>query len=377
MGELKKCIVIPDSYKGTISAIDVCRIMKENILKVFPACQVKTFPVADGGEGTVDCFLYALEAKKREVETTGPYGEPVTAYYAKIGNRAVLEMAQVAGLPQVEGRLNPRKTTTYGLGKVIEAAIADGCTELTIGLGGSCTNDAGLGMARALGARFFDQEGMEFAPSSDEMTKITHMDISAVQEKLQGVEITAMCDITNPMYGENGAAYVFAPQKGADAECVELLDQNLRALSEIIKKDLKADVSELPGAGAAGALGAGVVAFLGGELKSGIHTVLELIGFDEALDDAQLIFTGEGRVDSQSMQGKVISGVTERANKKGVPVIVVAGACEEDAAELYQHGVYGVFSSCRKAEDFSVQKKWAKENLASTMEAILRMYSIA
>lgn len=377
MGELKKCIVIPDSYKGTISAIDVCSIMKENILKVFPACQVKTFPVADGGEGTVDCFLYALEAEKREVETTGPYGEPVTAYYAKIGSRAVLEMAQVAGLPQVEGRLNPRKTTTYGLGKVIEAAIADGCTELTIGLGGSCTNDAGLGMARALGARFFDQDGMAFAPSSDEMTKIAHMDISAVQEKLQGVRITAMCDITNPMYGENGAAYVFAPQKGADAECVELLDQNLRALSEIIKKDLKTDVSELPGAGAAGALGAGVVAFLGGELKSGIHTVLEFIGFDEALDDAQLIFTGEGRVDSQSLQGKVISGVTEQANKKGVPVIVVAGACEEDAAELYQHGVYGVFSSCRKAEDFSVQKKWAKENLASTMEAILRMYSIA
>lgn len=377
MSELKKCIVIPDSYKGTISAIDVCHIMKETILKIFPQCDVKTFPVADGGEGTVDCFLYALNAEKREVKTTGPYGEPVTAYYAKIGDMAVLEMAQVAGLPQVEGRMNPRKTTTFGLGKLVEAAIADGCKKITIGLGGSCTNDAGIGMACALGAKFFDENGSEFIPCADEMTRICHIDLSAIQEKVKDVKITAMCDITNPMYGENGAAYVFAPQKGADEACVKLLDENLRVLAEVFKKDLGKDVAEIPGAGAAGALGAGVVAFLGGELKSGIHTVLDIVGFDEELEGTQLIFTGEGRVDSQSLQGKVISGVTERAQAAGVPVVVVAGACEDDADEMYRHGVFGLFSTCRKAADFSIQKEWAQDNLAKTMEAILRFYSIA
>lgn len=377
MAELKKCIVIPDSFKGTISAIEVCQIMKEAVLKIFPRCEVKTFPVADGGEGTVDCFLYALNAQKKTVMTTGPYGEPVEAYYAKVGNKAILEMAQVAGLPQVEGRMNPRKTTTYGLGKVIETAIADGCNELTIGLGGSCTNDAGIGMACALGVKFYDENQHEFIPAADEMIRITKIDVTECRKKLQGIQVTAMCDITNPMYGEQGAAYVFAPQKGADSECVKELDHNLRALSEIIKKDLQYDVSNIPGSGAAGALGAGVVAFLGGELRSGIHTVLDIIGFDKELKDAQLVFTGEGKADAQSLQGKVISGVAERAKNQNVPVVVVAGACEAESSLLYEHGVTAIFSTCRKAVDFAIQKEHAKENLASTMEAIIRMMSIA
>lgn len=375
MAALKKCIVVPDSFKGTISAVEVCRIMKESILKIFPECQVEAFPAADGGEGTVDCFLYAGNAEKREIRTTGPFMEPVTASYAKIGEQAVLEVAQVAGLPQAEGRLNPRKATTYGLGKLIRAAVADGCREITIGLGGSCTNDAGIGAALALGARFYDKEGRPFAPAADEMTRIAHMDLSQVRETLKGIKLTAMCDITNPMYGPQGAAQVFASQKGADEACVELLDKNLRALAAVIKADLGMEVSQIPGAGAAGALGAGVVAFLGGKLRSGIETVLDLLKFDQALEGAQLIFTGEGCVDDQSLQGKVLSGVGRRAKKAGIPVAVVAGACKKEADQLYSHGVCGIFSTCRRAADFSVQRQEAKANLASTMEAILRLYA--
>ena len=375
MAELKKCIVIPDSFKGTMSAIDVCCIMEESIRRVFPGCQVKSIPAADGGEGTVDCFLRAMNGEKRRVLTTGPYGEPVEAYYAKLGDMAILEMAQVAGLPQVQGRLNPRRTTTYGLGEVIKAAIADGCRRITIGLGGSCTNDGGMGAARAMGVRFLNGAGEEFAPAADEMTQIAHIDISAAQKKLEGIEVTAMCDITNPMYGETGAAYVFGPQKGADEDCVRLLDQNLRALAEVIRRDLGVDVSQIPGAGAAGAFGAGIVAFFGGRLKSGIHTVLDITDFDRELEDAQLIFTGEGRVDAQSLQGKVLSGVAERAGKAGVPVVVVAGACEPEANQLYCHGVCGIFSTCRTAAGLDYQKAHSEENLAAAMEGILRLYA--
>lgn len=376
MAKLKKCIVAPDSFKGTLSSIEVCRVMEKTIRKVFPECQVKCFPVADGGEGTVDCFLNALGAEKKTVLTTGPYHETLEAYYALSGKRAILEMAQVAGLPQVEGRMDPRRTTTYGLGQLIRSAIEEHCTEIIIGLGGSCTNDAGIGTAMALGVKFYDEHGQEFMPYADEMTRICHVDISEAQKLLKDCHITAMCDINNPMYGKNGAAYVFAPQKGADEETVELLDQNLRALSEVIKKDLGIDVSQIPGAGAAGALGAGIVAFLGGELKSGIETVLNVVNFDDELKDTQLIFTGEGKVDSQSFDGKVLSGITSRAEKAGVPVVVVAGSVDDSADAAYGIGVYGTFSINRMAVDFSVSRDKSHENLERTMEAILRLYSI-
>ena len=349
--------------------------MKEAIKKGLPECEVKGIPVADGGEGTVDCFLLATAAEKKEVETTGPYGEPVTAYYAldRANGRAILEMAQVAGLPQVEDNPNPRKTTTFGLGKLIEDALETGCREIVIGLGGSCTNDGGMGMARALGVQFFDENGQVFAPDADEMTRISHIDSSKAAEKLQGVHIIAMCDITNPMYGPKGAAYVFGPQKGADPETVKELDDNLCALATVIESDLGVSVADFPGAGAAGALGAGIVAFLGGELKSGIETVLDIVEFDRELDGAQLVFTGEGQVDSQSVDGKVISGIAKRAVKKNVPCIVVAGSVAPGAEAAYDTGVCSLFSINRMAMDFSESRAYSDRNLADTMEAIVRL----
>ena len=371
---MKKCIIIPDSFKGTLSAVQICDKMKQAVLRFFPDGQVRAVPVADGGEGTVDCFVYALGAEKVTVTSTGPFGDEVEASYAKMGDTAVIEMASVTGLPLAEGNLNPRKASTFGLGKLILHAADLGCKNIVIGLGGSCTNDAGTGMVRALGTKFFDKNGNEFSPCADELVQIDHIDNSALEHRLKGISFTVMCDVDNPLYGKNGAAYVFAPQKGADEQCVRDLDQNLRALAAGIEKDLGKKVEDLPGAGAAGGMGAGCVAFLNGTLKAGIETVLELVGFDEMLDGADVVFTGEGKIDSQSLRGKVIMGVASHGKKKGVPVVAVVGAIGEGAEEIYQYGVTSIFSINRTPEDFSVSRYKSEENLERTMESILRLY---
>lgn len=373
---MKKCLIMPDSFKGTLSAIEICDIEKKVVKEHFPECEVIAIPIADGGEGTVDCFLYALEAEKVTVETTGPYGEPIESSYAKIGKKAVLEMASVAGLPLAEktGVLNPCKTTTYGLGKLICHAIESGCDELVIGLGGSCTNDGGIGIAGALGTKFYDADGNEFVPASDGMTRIGRIDNSATEKLLKGIKITGMCDIDNPMFGESGAAYVFAPQKGADEAMVQVLDENLRALSEVVEKSLGKEVAEIPGAGAAGALGAGLVAFLGAELKSGIETILDLVEYEKLLENADMVFTGEGRIDSQSLRGKVVIGVAKRAKAKGVPVTAIVGSISDGAEGAYDLGVNAIFSINRQAMDFEKSRYFSKGNLEKTMGEILRFY---
>jgi len=374
---LKKCIVIPDSFKGTLSSLDVCTIMKEQILFLQPDCNVITIPVADGGEGTVDCFLYAMEnMRKIEMTASGPFGEPVSCYYARYQNTAIIEMAQTAGLPLVEGKMNPAKTTTYGTGEMIAHAVRNGCNEIIIGLGGSCTNDAGVGAARALGVDFFDKEGNLFLPEADTLSLIDSFDISKANQLLKKCSITAMCDIDNPMHGENGAAYIFAPQKGANPEMVALLDTNLKSLSNTIENCLNRDVSKTPGAGAAGAMGAGIVAFLGGSLKSGIDTVLDIVKFDDLIEDADIIFTGEGKIDSQSIRGKVVIGISKRAQKKNVPVIAVVGDIGEGAEESYNLGVTSIFSINRTAKAFEEARHHSKENLAGTMDSIVRTLCI-
>lgn len=371
---MRKVVLAPDSFKGTLSAPEVCGEMERAIHRIFPDCRVVSIPVADGGEGTVDCFLRALDAERITVETTGPfYGETVPASYARFGETAVIETASVAGLPLVEGRKNPRETTTYGLGRLMEDAISRGCRRLVLGLGGSCTNDCGVGLARALGVRFWDSHGREMVPWGDTLRQIAAFDCRSARERLEGVTLTAMCDITNPLYGPSGAARVFAPQKGADPATVEELDENLRALAELIRRTLGVDVQSVPGAGAAGGLGAGVIAFLGGRLVSGIDQVLELTRFDEVIRDADLILTGEGRVDSQSLDGKVLSGVARRAAAAGVPVIAVTGTIgnDLDMERARAMGVCGVFSINRAAVDFAVSRHHTRENLAFTVENLM------
>lgn len=373
MKQLKKCIVIPDSFKGTLSSIEVCDTMQASFEALAPDCQVLSIPVADGGEGTADCFLHALpNAEKISLTASGPFGEPVSCYYVRSGEVAIVEMAQTAGLPLAEGHLDPRNASTYGVGEMIAHAVHNGCTKIIIGLGGSCTNDAGVGCAMALGVEFFDSQGNLFAPTAATLSRIASFRIRKANQLLQRCSITAMCDIENPMYGPNGAAYIFAPQKGADEDCVKELDENLRSLAHVFEKCLDKNIADMKGAGAAGAMGAGIVAFLGGSLKSGIDTVLDLVGFDKELTDADLVFTGEGKIDSQSLSGKVVIGISRRAQKQHVPVIAVVGAIGEGAEGAYEQGIHAIFSINTSATDYEIARYRSKENLAITMNNILR-----
>ncbi len=373
---MNKCVIIPDSFKGSLSSIEVCNIIKEKVNEFFPKCNAIMIPIADGGEGTVDTFIYSLKAEKVNLKVKNAFGEVIDVYYGRIKNKAIIEVAQVVGLVSAEGRENPSTTSTYGVGEIISHAIEHGCNEIFIGLGGSCTNDCGVGAASALGTVFKNKNGEEFIPVGKNLNEIEYIDISKTLEKLKNCKVTAMCDIDNPMYGENGAAFVFAPQKGADKNMVKMLDNNLRALSEKIKKNLNKDVSNIKGSGAAGAFGAGVCAFFNGELKSGIEIILDLIDFDNLISDADIIFTGEGQIDSQSLNGKVVIGISKRAKKQNIPVIVVAGSIGEGAEKVYDEGVSAIFSINQKAEDYSISRFKAKENLEKTIDSLLRYYDV-
>lgn len=373
---MEKCIIIPDSFKGSLSSIEVCNIIKEKVNEFFPKCNAIMIPIADGGEGTVDTFIYSLKAEKINLKVKNAFGEVIDVYYGRIKNKAIIEVAQVVGLVSAEGRENPSTTSTYGVGEIISHAIEHGCNEIFIGLGGSCTNDCGVGAASALGTVFKNKNGEEFIPVGKNLNDIEYIDISKTLEKLKNCKVTAMCDIDNPMYGENGAAFVFAPQKGADENMVKMLDNNLRALSEKIKKNLNKDVSNIKGSGAAGAFGAGVCAFFNGELKSGIEIILDLIDFDNLIKDADIIFTGEGQIDSQSLNGKVVIGISKRAKKQNIPVIVVAGSIGEGAEKAYDEGVSAIFSINQKAEDYSISRFKAKENLEKNIDSLLRYYDV-
>ena len=372
---MEKILLVPDSFKGTLSSRQVCQVMAGQLRRFFPQAQVKSIPVADGGEGSVEAFLAAAGGERRMLTVTGPFGEPVEAFYGILGDgrTAVIEMAACAGLPLAEGRLNPERATTYGVGELLLAAKEAGCTKAILGLGGSCTNDGGVGAAAALGAKFTRADGAAFIPSGGTLGEIAALDVSPVAQALQGMELTAMCDIDNPLYGEAGAAAVFAPQKGADAAMVARLDAGLRHLGQVSARCLGRDFSHLPGAGAAGGLGFGMAAFCGAQLRMGIDAVLDAVGFDSLLPGTDMVFTGEGKIDSQSARGKVVSGVAARCRKAGVPVVAVVGQIGQGFEEMYQQGLTAVFSINRAAQPFAESRFHAGENLALTMENIARL----
>ncbi len=370
---MKKCIVISDSFKGTISSLEICRIARESIPKFFPQCQVLTVPVADGGEGTVDCFVEAIGAQRVKAVVTGPYGEPIQASYGRKDGCAIIEMAAAAGLPMVGERRDPARTTTYGVGQLIAHAVEHGCREILLGLGGSATNDGGCGCAAALGVKFYDRQGAEFVPTGLTLDHIHKIDVSRARERLEGVTITVMCDVDNPLYGPRGAAYIFAPQKGADQDMVAQLDEGLRKLDKAIQMSLNCSVADLPGAGAAGGMGGGCVAFLGARLKSGIESVLDTIGFDAMLEGTDLVITGEGRIDSQSVHGKVISGIAGRIKPRNIPLLALVGGIAEDAAAGYDLGVTAMFSIDRSAQDFWEYAPKSAVYYQRTLEDILRL----
>ena len=374
---MKKCVVVSDSFKGTVSSREICEIAQRVIPRHFPACEVVCIPVADGGEGTVDCFVQAMGAQRVEVTVTNALGEKSAAAYARIGELAIIEMAAAAGLPQVGALRCPGTATTYGVGELIAHAVDSGCRKILLGLGGSATNDGGCGCAAALGVRFYDADGQSFVPVGDTLGRIARIDTAEAEALLRSVEITVMCDVTNPLYGPTGAAYVFAPQKGADAEKVKSLDAGLRHFGDVIRSQLGIDVSRMPGAGAAGGMGAGCVALLGGTIQSGIDAVLDVTGFDRQLEGADLVITGEGRIDSQSADGKVISGVARRTRAKGIPLIAIAGGIADSAGAVYDIGVSAMFSTDRAALPVDMLGARSPGDYEATLSDIMSLIAIA
>ncbi len=371
---MKKCVIVSDSFKGTLSSLEICRLARKSVFKIFPGCQdVDAIPVADGGEGTVDCFVEAIGAEKVTVPAAGPFGEPLLAAYARREEQAVIEMAAAAGLPLVGNHGDPRRTTTYGVGQMLRHAVEHGCKTILLGLGGSTTNDGGCGCAAALGARFYNRAGECFSPVGGTLDQIDRVDLRELRNLLEGVQITVMCDVENPLWGPRGAAYVFGPQKGADDACVRLLDRQLQAFDAMLRRELGLDLGERPGSGAAGGMGAGCMAFLGAELRSGIEAVLDTVDFDRRVEGADLVVTGEGRIDAQSLSGKVISGVASRTRIRGIPLVAVVGSIDSSASAAYDLGVTAIFGINREAKDFRECADQSAENYQRTLEDVLRL----
>ncbi len=372
---MSRYVLIPDSFKGTLSSREICRIVTEEILTLEPDAEICAIPVADGGEGTVDAFLSAVGGQRIAVPCTGPYGEAMTAVYGLLPDgSAVVEMAAAAGLPLVGDRRDPEKTTTYGVGQLMAHAAAHGARQIVLALGGSATNDGGCGAAAALGMGFYDEAGRPFVPTGGTLCRISRIDAGTLAETLRGVPVLTMCDIDNPLCGPSGAAAVFGPQKGADGAMVRRLDEGLLHLAQVIRRDLGRDVLSLPGGGAAGGFGAGAAAFLDSQLRMGIDVVLALTEFDRRAAGADLIITGEGRLDSQSLRGKVVIGVARRARALGVPVAALVGGSETEISDVYAEGVSGVFPINPLPLPFEEVRPHCRENLRFTAGNLLRFY---
>ena len=356
-----------------MSSSEIISIMKERILHYHPECQIVSIPVADGGEGSVDSFLTALGGEKIHVRTHGPWNEEIESFYGILPDgTAVIEMAASAGLPQVGDRKDPSKTTTYGVGELILDAARRGVRKLVIGLGGSATNDAGCGAAAACGVSFFDKDGKKFTPVGGTLDEIDSIDLSTLDENVKKMTIIAMCDIDNPFYGDNGAAAIFGPQKGADPEMVQILDSKMRKLAGLIEKTLGINLQAIPGSGAAGGMGGGMKAFFGASLEMGIDVVLNTTGFEKLAENADMIFTGEGKIDTQSLRGKVVIGVARRAKKMNIPVVAVVGDIGDDISQAYDEGVSGIFSINRVAVPYKEARVRAKSDMSLTMDNIMR-----
>lgn len=372
---MKNVVLIPDSFKGTMSSEEICAIMERTIKTHYPEAVVTSIPVADGGEGSVDAFLKALGGEKRTVVVQGPYGEPMESFYGVVKETtAVVEMAACAGLPLVGDRLNPALTTTYGVGELILDAARRGAKTIVVGLGGSATNDGGCGAASACGVRFFDKDGKSFVPTGSTLKDVVRIDTSTLDPVLSGVTITTMCDIDNPYWGPTGAAHIFGPQKGADSEMVAFLNESMRTFADVIKRDTSVDVQAIAGSGAAGGMGGGMAAFFASELQMGIETVLNTVNFDALLDGCDLVLTGEGKIDGQSLRGKVVIGVARRTKAKGVPTLAIVGDIADDVEGAYDMGVTAIFSINRLAIPFKEAKQRAALDMEKTIDNLMRFY---
>lgn len=373
---MTKYVVAPDSFKESMTAKEVCDAMEKGIKEADSAAEVIKVPMADGGEGTVDFLVDATQGQRVIVEVTGPLGNKISAYYGILGNgtTAVIEMAKASGLEIVEKKKrNPTITTTFGTGELIRDALDHNVKEIIIGLGGSSTNDGGSGMAQALGAKLLDQNNHQIPFGGGNLDKLDKIDISNLDSRLQDVKIILASDVTNPLIGKEGASRVFGPQKGATPEMVEKLENNLQHYAKIVKRDLNKEVALVSGAGAAGGLGAGLMAFTTCEMRRGVDIAIEVTKLEEKIRDADYVFTGEGGTDFQTKFGKTPYGVAKLGKKYHKPVISLAGYLGEGIDSLYSEGFTAIFGIIPRACDLSTALKNGPSNVARTTENIVRL----
>ena len=373
---MKKIIIAPDSFKGSLTSVEVADAIEEGIIKVYPNCETVKIPIADGGEGTMDTLRDAMGGKKVSIKVHDPLMRLIEVEYGMVnnGDTAIIEMAIVSGITLLSKQeQNPSITTTYGTGELIKDALERGCRSFLIGIGGSATNDAGTGMLRALGYRFLDKNGEETNGTGKSLHSICSIDESGAMLELKETHFIIASDVNNPFSGPNGAAFVYAPQKGADEQMTKELDDGLDSLRKLIVKEKGIDLNTIPGAGGAGGLGGGFVAFLNAQLKPGIEMVLEAVGFEKHLQNVDLVITGEGKLDKQTGMGKAASGILDAANKYSVPVIAIGGSVE-DVESLIKRGFVSVFSVIRYPMPLeeAMQKDTTRKNIIQTTEQIMR-----
>lgn len=371
---MQKILVIPDSFKGTLTARQVCRILDKAILRQLPHAETICIPAADGGEGTAEAFLSVLGGVTVAETVQGPHGQTVSAVYGLLSDgTAVLDMASCAGLTLAGNHLDPEKTTTYGVGQLILSALEHGAKRILLGLGGSATHDLGCGMAAACGARFYDGEGQTFVPTGGTLHRVASIDLSHMDARLETTPLTALCDIDNPLLGPEGAARMFAPQKGADEAMLPRLEAGSRHLSQLWLAQTGQDLQSISGGGAAGGMGAGVCAFFRGSLRPGMDALLDAADFETLARDADLIFTGEGCLDGQSLHGKAVISLARRAKALGVPVAALVGGVRGDPAPLYECGVTAIFPINPLPQTLEESAPFAADYLARTADSVLRL----
>jgi len=375
-----KIVIAPDSFKGCLSAAQVSEAIQAGICAANPDITCQKVPLADGGEGTVDALVHATDGRFVSAVVEGPLGEPVEAQFGILGDEetAVIEMAAASGLPLIpEEQRDPTRTTTYGTGQLIRAALDAGCRRLVVGIGGSATTDGGTGMAQALGARMLDSQGREITRvSGGKLSEVTAIDASELDPRIDECTMLVACDVDNPLLGPRGAAAVYGPQKGATPAQVEKLEAGLAHFAELLARDLGKSVAEVPGAGAAGGLGAGLLAFCDAQLQPGIDIVLDVVKLAKKAAGAELIITGEGRIDSQTAFGKAPIGALRIGQQLGIPVIAIGGSVASDASQLNEHGFVALFSCLQQPMSLSeaMHPQTARQMLKTTAEQITRLW---
>lgn len=336
-----------DSFKGTLSSIRTAELLTKAAEEIFPGCECRNVAVADGGEGTTDAVVSAAGGRKVGLTVHGPLWKPVNCTYGVLDeNRVIMEMAEASGITRIaREERHPGKTTSYGTGEMIRDALDRGYTDVSIAIGGSATNDGGMGCMTALGARFLDKDGRVLRGCGNDLTRVKRIDLSGLDPRLKNCRFTVMCDVTNPLCGKNGATHTFGAQKGGTPEILEELEQGMCSYRDVIKNETGIDADLLEGAGAAGGMGAALSIFLNGTLRSGIETVLDLVDFESMLEGVSLVVTGEGAADRQSVFGKVMQGVGMRCRARGIPAVAVVGSMGEGAEELYEYGIESIITT--------------------------------